>query len=151
MSKQLHQADRIFTFVSLSAVVAATIIGFWLIGSPGKQRLLSLDEERINDLRSISDELWQQAGQGQPDQFVPLQEALPRTGPQDIYTDPKTKVPYEYRRLSDKTYELCATFALESPPEEADVYQPTPALRHPAGRHCYQFDASKSIPSALIE
>ena len=149
--KSHRTADRAFVFVSLGAVITASIAGFWLIGSPNKQRLLSLDQERVDDLRLISTELWVQSGRGEPNQFVPLPEALPNSGSQDAYLDPKTNEPYKYRRLSDTTYELCATFSLESPTEPTSRYQSRPKMSHPAGRHCYQFDASRPSPFGLVE
>lgn len=145
MSKKSHKTDRVFVFVSLGAVAAAGIVGFRLIGSPNKQRLLSLDKERVEDLLDISNRLWNDTGQGIEARLKPLPSELPSTNQNaEAYLDPKTGEPYEYRRLSDTTYELCATFALDSEDRETRRYRRNPKWEHPAGRHCYQIDVAKS-------
>ena len=138
-------ADQAFVFVSASAVVAAGIVGFLLLGSPMEQRLLSLDKERVEDLRQIARQLWNETGNGNGNESKPLPDALPKAEErQDTYRDPKTDEPYEYRRLSDTEYELCATFSRDSETREANSYRNNPQWKHPAGLHCYEFDTTNN-------
>lgn len=145
--------DRAFIFTSLGAVVAVSIAGFWLLGSPAKQRLISLDTERVNDLSAISEQLWRPVAESNGNSSDTLPDVLPDADQKtNTYLDPETGEPYEYRRLSDRTYELCATFAFESQSEESDMnWQQGTNWRHPAGRHCYKFDAARETPSSPIQ
>jgi hypothetical protein len=136
--------DKNFTLISTAAVLAAIVAGFWLLGSPGKQRLISLDSQRVQDLSSIASQM--------NSDLTPINEAapakpLPEQLPErisDQFKDPETQVPYSYRRINDNAYELCATFALASDEKNVNtqVIQPLGDVRwkHPAGLHCYEFD-----------
>ena len=150
-----HLSDHAFAFISLGGVIAAGVVGFWLIGSPVKQRLILLDKERVNDLSHISSQLWQQTARVNDGSFEPLPTALPVTSlRKEIYTDPETGRPYEYYRLSDTTYELCANFALASTDRESKRYyddRHSPNWEHPAGRYCYQLDIGQESPPIPIK
>ena len=145
--------DRAFLSVSAVAVAIAIVAGFWLLGSPGQQRLRSLDSERINDLTQIASELaYTVDNPGGSKPAPPLPEQFPDsvTTRTDL-TDPVTREPYEYRRLSDSSYELCATFATDS--KAQDNTQPTglsPSINarwsHPVGRHCFEIAKSATEP-----
>jgi hypothetical protein len=112
-------------------VLGAVGAGFYVLGSPGEQRLLRLDERRVEDLNGI------RAGVNahwRTNQRLPesLDDARQGTA---LYRDPVSSDPYEYRVLDERSYELCATFDREFTPEE-----PALAVRlwpHPAGRHCF--------------
>ena len=147
-----RSTDRAFLSISAVAVAIAIIAGFWLLGSPGQQRLLSLDSERINDLTQIAGELSYTVNNPDGSTAPPLPQQLPDsvTTRADL-TDPVTREPYEYRRLSDSSYELCATFATDS--KEQDSTQPTslpPFVNarwsHSAGRHCFEIAKSATEP-----
>lgn len=103
---------QIFMMTATVAVVVALLAGLGVIGSPGQARLQRLDDERISDLQMISSNIdsYRKAHAGLPDKL----DQLVRPGTGEIYgprmTDPETKAPYEYNRLSVDTYELCAQF-----------------------------------------
>jgi len=110
-----------------AAVLLGLIAGFTTLGSPDRQRLVQADSRRIEDLQIIHRGLHARSIQGV------LPQAL--TEPPLRRTDPITGQPYEYRRLDDSRYQLCATFSFESDKTNRD-----PVWYHPAGRHCYDLD-----------
>ncbi len=134
--------DRNFTVISTAAVLAAIVAGFWLLGSPGKQRLISLDSQRVQDLSAIASQLnidLSPINGSTP--AKPLPEQLPQRI-NDQFKDPDTQEPYTYKRISDKAYQLCATFALASNPDQQPQNFPMGDARwqHPEGTHCYEFE-----------
>jgi hypothetical protein len=50
-------------------------------------------------------------------------------------TDPESGAPYTYQVTGESTFKVCATFA------QARDRASDPAWNHPAGRHCFDFDA----------
>ncbi len=153
--RQHQKTDRTFVAVSTAAVLIAIVAGFLLLGSPGQQRLLSLDSERVNDLSQIASNLaFAVENPGKVTPAPQLPESLPDSvTSRDDLRDPLTNEPYEYRRLSDSAYELCATFATDSTqPDKTSQFSntqwPHPAGQwpHPAGRHCFEFAKSASQP-----
>ena len=111
------------TIKSVVIVLAAIIWAFTVIGGPGSQRALKLDQRRLEDLQSIQYSVinyWQQT------------ETLPPTlatlsTPLSSYMVPRDPEfqkgkEYEYRVVVDpsgvetsKSFELCATFASPMP------------------------------------
>ena len=148
--RQPQSTDRTFVAVSTAAVLIAIVAGFLMLGSPGQQRLISLDSERVNDLSQIASNLvYTVENPGNTTPAPQLPESLPASiASRDDLRDPLTKEPYEYRRLNDSAYELCATFATNSTQPEPDK---TPQLintqwPHPVGRHCFEIAKSASQP-----
>lgn len=94
------------------AVLAAIVAGFFLVGSPMAARDIRLDIERVNDLQNI---------QGQIVNYYQMKEELPAglsdlQDPLSYFTlpaDPVSGADYEYRKVGDLTFELCAVFARE--------------------------------------
>ncbi len=112
-----------FLKVAAVVVVVATVgYSIYVVGTPGQQRDVRLDQERIEDLRSISRNI---------DTYLELNEEMPASlfdllGPQYYVRsieDPDTGAPYEYRIIDETDYELCAVFAAESP-ERRDERRP---------------------------
>ena len=115
-------------------VVAAVGAAFYVLGTPSEQRLIRLDERRVEDLNGIRagvNAYWR------TNQRLPasLDEAREGTA---LYRDPESGDAYGYRVLGERSYELCATFDREFTPEEpglANRFWP-----HPAGRHCFRLE-----------
>jgi hypothetical protein len=128
-------SGRVLMLAMIVLVLGAVGAGFYVLGSPSEQRLLRLDERRVEDLNGIRagvNAYWR-ANQRLPDS---LDDARQGTA---LYRDPVSGEPYEYRVLDERSYELCATFERAFTPEEPGL-----AVRfwpHPAGRHCYRLDA----------
>ncbi|MGB7249081.1 MAG: hypothetical protein WBC73_09090 [Phormidesmis sp.] len=151
MSQARHvSTDRTFVTISAAAVVIAAIAGFWLLGSPNQQRLLSLDSERISDLSQIASELAYD-GESPIDNSSapPLPAQLPEAvTARDDLRDPLTGDLYEYRRLSDTAYELCATFATDASEQRSNSRFVDVRWRHPAGYHCFEIEKSATQPKS---
>ncbi|MDJ0702283.1 MAG: hypothetical protein QNJ46_03300 [Leptolyngbyaceae cyanobacterium MO_188.B28] len=137
--------DRNFAVIASIAVVIGVVAGFWVLGGPNRQRLIAADRERVEDLRSIAWRLYQEAERDlDRGQAVELPESLEG---RNSAVDPITNLAYEYRRLSQTTYELCAEFATDSgdsPLRQTPRRSEENEWRHPQGRHCFEFDVSEA-------
>jgi hypothetical protein len=134
--------DKNFTVISAATVLAAIVAGFWLLGSPGKQRLISLDSQRVQNLSAIASELSSDLAANGDIPAKPLPEQL-SDRIRNQYKDPETQEPYSYKRISDKAYELCATFALPSDANENNRALPPfgdTRWQHPEGLHCFELE-----------
>ena len=125
-----------------AAVVMASIVtGVILVGSPSEGRLQRFDSTRIDDLKGIMvamDSFW-----GRNERLaVSLEELMADPRVEVATQDPGSEEPYDYTPMDEESYELCATFDLESPvptrPSSADFW------RHGAGRQCFELDVDKS-------
>lgn len=138
---------RIWAPIKASVLVAALVgWSFFVMGSPATQRALRLDERRVQDLQSIQ---WQIIN------FWQQKELLPQTlsdlaNPISNYVLPrdpefqKGKM-YEYRKLGERTFELCAIFSQSMPEGWVSGYgYSTPV---PVGDRV----VSKSSPNALTQ
>jgi hypothetical protein len=138
--------DQTFAAVATGAVVAGLIAGFWVLGTPGRQRQISADRQRIEDLQAVADILHQQYQQSlvQEEDYT-LPDTLTAS---ENRTDPVLNQPYPYQRLSDQTYQLCADFATDSS-TYAFVNRPPSAnaerWQHPEGTHCFEFDVTERL------
>ncbi|KKQ77200.1 MAG: hypothetical protein US98_C0010G0004 [Parcubacteria group bacterium GW2011_GWC1_38_6] len=130
---------KIFLRFVVISIIAAVIYGLFLIGSPAKQRQIKFDQQRISDLQTISS-----AVNFYQDRKKRLPEALDLLLFEDYYIpslkDPATGIPYEYRIINDKQYELCANFDTASSEYSNESY-PKPASEekwnHGEGRRCF--------------
>jgi hypothetical protein len=129
-------------------IIAVAVVAWGLVvaGTPMGQRLVRLDERRVNDLRSIQQEIYNIAYEGSVRAPV---TRLPNPLPPDLgfvaehatyarpsIVDPATGAPYEYETdAGNDAFTLCATFDTVRD-QDYDVF-----WNHPAGRHCYEFDA----------
>ncbi|MFQ4139812.1 hypothetical protein PGN35_026210 [Nodosilinea sp. PGN35] len=135
-----HRAfDRAFAGAATVAVGLAIAAGFWVLGTPGRQREIAADRQRLQDVATIAQLLHDQylnAGDG---------FELPATlEASELRNDPLTNQPYEYARLGDRTFELCATFDTDSSSHRLTRNNNPEAERwqHPEGRQCFEFDVA---------
>ena len=141
------QAPRlpvIFAGASAVAVVVAVVLGLVVVGSPGEARERGLDVVRVSNLRDIVrgvDVYWERSGS------LPASlEALSSERDIDIVSivDPQTRAPYAFRTTGEKAYELCATFSLDAPTDQASLrtypYRER-FWRHQAGTYCFDLEA----------
>lgn len=126
---------QVFALAALLAVVAGIALGMWKLGGRGKQRDISADQRRSQDLQNIGNAVdsWYRFGERKLPRDL---DALRPYNSRLSLRDPVTGVPYEYRSTGDTQYELCATFALDSPTE---TIQPNfmRFYSHAAGRQCF--------------
>lgn len=138
-------------FGSMCVIVPLVFLwGIVIVGSPMYGRQQRFDEVRVNHLRQINEEILNQV-YGDTRYAVPASvKQLPRPLPKDLatvaqnaqyhklsLTDPDTAAPYEYT-VRGTEYDLCATFDLERG-LDSDIF-----WNHPAGHHCFTFDALDS-------
>ncbi|MGD1857758.1 MAG: hypothetical protein ACFB2W_26280 [Leptolyngbyaceae cyanobacterium] len=132
--------DRIFTVLATLAVVAGATAGFWVLGTPGQQRLIMSDRQRLEDLNAIANTLyWKKQDQ---DDYV-LPDAL---DPNDRREDPITQELYQYSKIDDSQYQLCADFATDSSTQRLTNTE-NRSWQHPEGPHCFDLDVSQAPPS----
>ncbi len=133
---------RIGASSALLAAVAAVVIavvagGLWLMGSPTEQRLLKLDERRVDDLQSIANriDVYWNGHQALPESLDVLED---QPGWESIPRDPARNERYSYRILEGRSYELCASF------DRASRYAPASHWAHDAGPCCYRFEMDEA-------
>ena len=93
----------------IGIAVAAVVVGLIAIGGPQSARETRRDAQRLDDLDDIRSfiECFARA----TDQTVPGSlEGHDICNWEVPYRDPFSKEPYEYVKLSDTAYRLCATF-----------------------------------------
>ncbi len=132
-------------------VIGTVVWGLVLAGSPSTRRTTRLDETRVNNINEITSnpiDLFWNSNNRLPLTLTELEKMTNSKLP----VDPETNAAYEYRKLSDKQFELCATFGLptdkKSPTASAPYYgQNTISWDHPAGHHCYSFEMKDLYPN----
>ncbi len=107
---------NVFRIIAVLIVIASLVIGFVVMGSPGTQRKLRLDEQKVNDLSSIQ---WQVISHWQQREKLPVLLTDLNDDISGYYAplDAQTGQQYEYRVVSggvNPSFELCANFNLES-------------------------------------
>ena len=101
---------RVLSWTTIALAVAVVVAGFAVAGLPKDQRLKKLDDRRVGDLQSIQSQVlyfWQQKSR-LPDGLDQLKDSI--SGYQ-APVDPATSQPYEYKKLADLKFELCADFS----------------------------------------
>ena len=130
--------SRAIAVAAILIVLAVVVAAFATIGPPNRARAQALDRRRVSDVGDVAAELHQDHGAG------PLPAALPQPR-----HDPVSGKAYEYRRLGDNRYQLCATFELPTPPDQRTGTDVNTFWRHPSGRFCFTFDAGSQVQSTL--
>lgn len=136
----------------LLVVIATIVTGFFIMGSPADQREVRFDQEQIQDLSMIQHQVvsyWQENGQ-LPATLEALESNI--TGFQ-IPTAPEGRSEYEYERLNELSFTLCATFAqasgtyAESMAYENYGIRGSSSWKYEAGEHCFD----RTIDTNLIK
>lgn len=147
LSNRIHK-PRIFAYVSSFFVLLTILLGFFLVGSPAQQRQVRFDLERENSLSEIQWQIvnfWQYKG-ALPENLLDLNDGL--TG-YFVSVDPETQENYEYKVLSDLSFELCANFStsnVDSYPDTTREVKPfassglagSNSWAHGTGRICFE-------------
>lgn len=97
-------------------VILLVWFSFCVIGSPSAQRLLRLDQRRVEDLQNIQ---WQVISYWQQKEKLPetITELSNPISGWSIPVDPEFEkgIVYEYRKIEKLKFELCATFSKDMP------------------------------------
>lgn len=102
---------KIAIWGSLIAALLVIAYGFYLAGSPFKQRLVRFDNQRVSDLQMIQSQLvyyWQQKDR-LPASLEELKDPISGFTPPN---DPESGAPYSYEKKSELDFSLCAVFDL---------------------------------------
>jgi len=140
----MNTQNRIrFLLIGATLIVITTLIaGLIAIGPPELQRKHKLDEQRVTDLKNISQHLKYYVGQHQ--QLPADLATLAKQPGLRIPSDPQSGLAYEYAVTKKNDYQLCAIFALESEHgQKTRFYPDTSEWPHGAGRNCFDRQASK--------
>jgi len=144
--------EKIFIWSVVFLVAVAVIAGFFVAGSPQKERERKLDQQRISDLQNIQSQIvffWQQKNRLPSD----LDELTDNISGYVSPRDPETNASYEYVALDSLKFKLCASFkapgeALEQPAmvepggSAIDVSQ---SWQHQAGHVCFERTIDQEI------
>ncbi|HWH07502.1 MAG TPA: DUF5671 domain-containing protein [Candidatus Paceibacterota bacterium] len=147
---QHQKRSYIVTGLVATAVIAAIVSGFFIIGTPSEVRLVRYDVQKVSDLQTL---------QYQIVNYYQQKEALPETieeltDPLSGFTapvDPQTNEPYRYTKTGNLSFSLCATFNQESkdlegrgPSMGRDLAYPSVGMgidenwKHGAGETCFE-------------
>lgn len=133
-------------WTAVALILLSVVGGFFIVGSPFKQRLVRFDQERVRDLQTIQYQLlsyWQQKD-AVPESLDLLRDEFSGFVPP---TDPETNQSYEYRKTGNLTFELCATFSADSKddPDSRYMFESAPypydpsfqLFQHGTGKTCF--------------
>jgi hypothetical protein len=122
--------------LAIAVVVAAIVAGLVISGSPERQRVLGLDEQRVRDLQSLAQSLsaYYRNTRELPATLADLVDGRTRSS---LPRDPETGEEYAYELPERRVFNLCAEFALPSEDPQPDEF-----WSHEAGRRCFRFDLS---------
>ncbi|MFA5355510.1 MAG: DUF5671 domain-containing protein [Candidatus Paceibacterota bacterium] len=123
-------------------VLAAIVFGFLIIGTPGMQRDMEMDQRKVSDLSNIQYRVvnyWENKGE--------LPQSLADLENISLYTECKDLgacESYEYRVIDPTHFELCANF--NAPNENPGIINIITSKYpsdwdHAAGRVCFERDA----------
>jgi hypothetical protein len=116
-------------------MMAVTLgFGFWFTGSPSSVRVLNEDRRRVRDLYDLTVQIESKNLQGPPATLGLIAVTA---------IDPFTGQPYEYRRVDDKRYQVCAQFTAPSlKASGAGLF-----WAHSAGRACFEMKLNGNAPA----
>jgi hypothetical protein len=137
----------------IGAVVAVVGLGCWFAGSPMRARLLAQDRQRVQDMQTIYRRVEQHyRDKGQ----LPVSLTACDISPAMFIEHKKDRVtgkPYVYRVVDATHFEIGATFALASAPEESarrrySIGGPESDgfWRHDAGPRVFRLDLARRKP-----
>jgi len=143
--------SHLFQGIVILSVFVATIVGFFLIGTPSQQRARKFDQQRTNDLQQLSTAI--DAYYNFNNNYT-LPESLGQLQNQTgIYVgsiaDPRTGEIYDYHPTGLTSYVLCPTFETDtlSRPHNGYIqyppYKMIDAARHQAGKVCVTQDVQR--------
>ena len=133
--------NQTFAGAGLAVAAIAVFAGLYLSGSPAEQRLLRLDERRVQDLRGLAVAIdAYHIGNG----TLPLRldDVMEARRLRNIPVDPVTGDRYQYELVDENQYRLCAVFS--RPSEESrrpDFWQ------HEAGSWCFTISPRANMPA----
>lgn len=142
--KKNNTSLTFFIVFVVSVVLIAIIASFFLIGSPGQQRMKRFDEQRSSNLQTLERAIIQEWEENSalPETIDVIKDELYN---REVVTDPETSEPYIYRQEEANQFTLCAVFALEAENDRLYLDTKTDYIErlngsyytHTAGENCY--------------
>lgn len=128
-----HPGMRIFVIGVVGITSVAIFAGFFVAGSPQKERMRRFDDRRVSDLQTIQFEIanYWQAKSALPESLDQLRDDIRGFIPP---SDPESGEPYNYRITGDMSFELCAAF---NRPLPAQPFGFEENWLHDEGRTCF--------------
>jgi len=134
---RLPDKRSIFGAAIVIAVCLAVAVGLVMSGPPSEVRARRLDERRMQDLESLSrlvDVYW-----AREHRLPASHDDLARVmGQAADLRDPTTNVPYEFRTIDARRYQLCAQFDRSSDPTSLPLTHVF--WSHRAGGQCFELE-----------
>ncbi|NCN52425.1 hypothetical protein GW943_01295 [Candidatus Parcubacteria bacterium] len=115
-----ESASKMFGAASVVVAIAAIVLGFYQIDAPSQVRDSRIDDQQVQNLSEI---------QWRIEDYYRVNAALP-VSLTEVYTEvsapvaPEGRAAYTYERMSNTTFELCATFAAESTDQSRSIASP---------------------------
>jgi len=134
---------RLFVWVVIIAVAVAIVGGFFVAGSPFKQREVRFDSQRVGHLQTIQ---WQIVNHWQQKGVLPktLDDLTDTISGFKAPVDPKSQIVYDYKVTGSQSFELCAIFTRSSKDSYLRGTEPMPAQygiddnwEHGVGQQCF--------------
>jgi hypothetical protein len=152
---------RGIVYAVLAGIAVVVLAGFFMAGSPFRQRLARFDMQKVNDLQNIQSQVvtyWQHKD-ALPKSLAELRDDIAGYAAPE---DPQSGEAYEYRTTGELAFELCAAFNLPSeergrgtakPYYSPDGIYPAENWDHDEGRTCFSrtidpdlYQTEKPIP-----
>ena len=133
-----HAMGKRLLAIAAIVAIAALAGGFLVIGGPGHQRDLRMDQRRASDLQSIENSIEYHAGLNHGALPATLEDVAKRPGMALPIRDPQSGAPYRYQVLDATHYKLCANFTTDTA-ELSDLRRWSPAMdwMHGIGPTCF--------------
>lgn len=145
---------KIWLVVSTALILFSIVWGFSVLGSPRTQQLIKYDTQKVSDLQNISNQI---------NNYYSNKGVLPNSFDElkTIYysfstVDSQTQKPYEYKKLSETTYNICAEFNkasddknINNAPVYSDPYNSI-TWTHSAGRYCFEQTINPNLYSKPV-
>ena len=144
---------RIFFFASLGIIIISFVASWFFIESPVLTRAKRLDQNLVNNITSLEN-----AVNSYNDKYKKLPDSLDQVkNDRDIYldirslVDPETNVPIVYNKVSDKTFQFCATFRTDNKNinPQTDTSYSDPTKLHLAGYQCISSNTWSADPQKV--
>ncbi len=146
---------KIFFFATLACVIAAFVAAWFFVESPKTARNRRLDQALVQNIYNIENAVNSYYDRNKK---LPLNLEELKTD-KNIYInasamiDPETKAPIAYNKISEKEFEMCATFRIDSIEENAKqatsyVGMDVNSKEHRAGYQCLRgnlYNAVKAV------
>ncbi len=138
-----RNALRAMAASSAIIVIIGIFAGFFFIGTPSSARERRIDNERVTHLNTVQSKVlqyWKQTGV-LPQSLSEVEDPLRNV---KMPTDPETGAPYEYVRLSNLTFKVCAVFDQQTPEWKKDSTRNNHYSEiagdwvHTAGHECFE-------------